>query len=39
VRAPKNAIELEDVTTLDIDLINLTQVEEETSITTQGEVG
>jgi hypothetical protein len=39
VRAPKNVVELEDVTTSDIESINPTQVEEETSITTQGEVG
>ena len=39
VRAPKNVVEFEDVTTSDIESINPTQVEEETSITTQGEVG
>jgi hypothetical protein len=39
MRHPKNIINLEDVTTSDIESINPTQVEEKTSTTKQGEIG
>jgi hypothetical protein len=36
---PKNVVELEDVTTSEIESLSPTRVEEETSTKTQGEVG
>jgi predicted HTH transcriptional regulator len=39
MREPENIVELEDVTTSETESIILTWVEEETSTTTQGEVG
>jgi hypothetical protein len=39
MREPENVIDLEDVTTSKTNSIRLTQVEEETLTTTQGEVG
>jgi hypothetical protein len=36
---PENVIEMEDVTTSEIESLSPTRVKEETSIATQGEVG